>query len=352
MKNSIYGVLLMGLTQWLSGQTAMANSDGFYERNPQPAFIQKPGFYLQYKWDNVNIVFSVNDVPVKEDYRNEVGGISSGKSVSLYIRPGWNVLQIDFEPIKKYGRYLPETHLLANIQVLDLDTESQRYSIARLDIDQLESYTDRWSEAAPFGQNAGYERYNQADQRLLAEVEKATWEPSPIYPNGIRLTRRFRVNVTNLPRWKWLDSDVISDTDDTRQSLMQVMHRYHRSSQKRDSAAMVTENLEDRYEQALAQYFNVPSFADFNQMAEERKNQINFYSGISEGLQLAPFNPNGLMLRVFGSGRLAELAEWIEGEGYIFPLRWEKRNEDGEVTDRTSIRFIFRRYKKQWIITR
>ena len=87
-------------------------------------------------------------------------------------------------------------------------------------------------------------------------------------------------------------------------------------------------------------------------MAEERKNQINFYSGISEGLQLAPFNPNGLMLRVFGSGRLAELAEWIEGEGYIFPLRWEKRNEDGEVTDRTSIRFIFRRYKKQWIITR
>lgn len=180
---------------------------------------------------------------------------------------------------------------------------------------------------------------------LRAEVAQGQVQPSTSPPgttaegftasvpeiSGDRFIWRFRCDV-NVPRWRWLDSDVMRDSAELRQALMNEYEDIW-TRLKRGNSADVAARLQERtaeYRTALfASPADVPDDYGLSAMRPD---------------ELFPLEPEDAELQIYAEGRLAEFVRWDGTPLIVY-------QKSGGLTGQF-FSFVFRRQGGAFIVSR
>lgn len=138
-----------------------------------------------------------------------------------------------------------------------------------------------------------------------------------------------------LPRWNWIDSDVIPENEETKRELVRAYERIWNAANEKNVDSIMPLFLERSGELAVA----------FHRSTDEMQRQIGLKDASENPeLKLYDLEAEDAELVVFAGGRLAKLTRWDGDQPIVFVYVDESAAECFDV--------IFRKSGDQWIITR
>lgn len=182
---------------------------------------------------------------------------------------------------------------------------------------------------------------SQTEKRLDKDTFRLSDEGSIIIEKTVYLSGENSASVQrdvslpiNLPKWQWLTSDVIVDTEAIRKSLFKQYQYIHSLLAKKDESAVVA-LMNERLEETARGFYKPYS-------------QIAKVTGVRDAMKdyemtLFPVDPD-FEFEIMGNGRLAKITRWDGSAQIVFV--------ENDQSSALYFDFIFRKQANRWILTR
>jgi hypothetical protein len=274
----------------------------------------------------------VNDVPIKEE---KIGyPIITLRPINQWIKSGTNTISVMLYPLPDESSLSKDLNCSVMVRVRrSTAADSENQVISEISYSGKMAKTGKAiansTQAGRFDSHANFTASEQGDV-LVSEI---TVKPTPD-GQGIILSRTVDLPLP-FPRWKWLDSDIIPDTEVTKKELLKQYLIIWNALKAKDVDSILP-LFKQRNEEA-------PDSLYLNESDLAKRLKSNFESDIKD-MVLWESMPEYALLHIWGEGRLARITDW-EGNSFIAFV-----NEENTVS--TDYDIIFRKSGDKWIITR
>ncbi len=292
----------------------------------------KPYFMVGIKVSGCLYDIRINDVTVTEEIRGLP--MSADLPVNQFMLSGKNLLSMHLRPIGEETELSPSAEVSASLLIRQSGTPresnqtiaSLRYRAGR------EELEDRIAGSTPTGKKDSTNGFLSSD---TGDVNVDSIE-SLSTPDGKGVIIRREIELTtSIPRWAWLDSDDIPETEETRKELsLQYQKIWDLLKSGNVQGKLPPLFAERTKELATAFYSSEPEMAP-NGLEEVVANQE---------YEIADMYLDHALFRILGKGKLARFLFWNGMPLINFNHKTEEMSKNFEI--------MFRKSGGDWIITR
>ncbi|MFP2907949.1 hypothetical protein ACLESD_23440 [Pyxidicoccus sp. 3LFB2] len=287
--------------------------------------VNMSGCVYDVRLNDVSLVSDERGVPVVADI-----------PVNPWARAGENILSMELKPLPQGAADGVAPRCGATLKVHRSGAPAKTAQpIASLRFSgKLQEPAEGLQESSPagrFADRAGFPADKEEGTVFVGEV-LAT---APQKGRGAVLRRGITLPVA-LPRWSWLQSDLIPATSETRQELIAEYQRIWDAANGKKVSQVLPLFAERNQELAIA--FNTTEAEMAQKLARLEK-----ASGDPD-MALFPLEPEDSELVVFGNGRLAKLTRWDGMPMIGFNFADDSGSESFDI--------IYRKSGGKWVITR
>lgn len=291
----------------------------------------------EFRINDAPIYGDLNGVPIDTTFPIDEWMISGNNSMSIIVAPeSANDAQISIQS----GQ---QCVVSATLQVRPNGTpESENMLISTLKYsaipNNLTTLEANLIGSTPVGKYNSSESFKQDNKDGDVTLDKITITSQDTKNgSGVIITRQLQLPQLPFPKWTWLNGEILSDNDATREDLYKQYQNIF-DAIKSNNLKPLAPLFQIKKDESAAAYYSTPDqFDQFAALAGDASNNQMQFGGV------VPYKYT--KLKVFGNGKLAKLvASWDGGTLIFFNYKDGSANVSYDLT--------FSKINGKWVIVR